>query len=69
MDTCRYTDRFLTLVCANNISGGMPMEVVTLVGVAIRGSGGRGVCSGAGNSGSWEKGGGGNDLITFKLDF
>ena len=30
MDPCRYTDRF-SLVCANSISGGMPMEVVTLV--------------------------------------
>ena len=40
MDTCRYTDRF-SLVCANNISGGMPMEVVTLVEWQRRGKSGR----------------------------
>ena len=41
MDTCRYTDRF-SLVCSNNISGGMPMEVVTLL------SGGEGGSRGGG---------------------
>lgn len=30
MDTRRYTDTF-SLVCAYSISGGMPMELVTLV--------------------------------------